>query len=127
MREREALVKRLEIVENEVAIAEMNNKIKILENARKKSIAMSKENIDDKSHNANQNTTKVSTSFISSSSQKVDLNQSTIDASTSNTLNNNGKNVTNNPRMDLQRRPIQLEGYRHICFDGIPIFPNLIP
>ena len=29
--------------------------------------------------------------------------------------------------MDLKRRPIHLEGYRKICFDGIPRFPNPIP
>ena len=34
-KEKDALVKRLEIAENEVAIDEMNNKIKFLENARK--------------------------------------------------------------------------------------------
>ena len=28
--------------------------------------------------------------------------------------------------MDLKRRSIQLEGYRHICFDGTPRFPNPI-
>lgn len=32
-KERESVAKRLEIVENEVSIAEMNNKIKFLENS----------------------------------------------------------------------------------------------
>ena len=100
------LVKRFEIAENEVAIAEMNNKIKFLENDRKKSIAVPEINTKDKSHNGNQNIAKVSTFFISSSSQKVDLNQSTTNASTNNNLNNSGKNFRNTSRMDLQRRPI---------------------
>ena len=78
------------------------------------------------SNNANQNATKISTSNFSSSSQKIDPNQSIIDASTNKTMNNNIKNVANNPRVDLQRIRIHLEGYRQICFDGIPRFPNPI-
>ena len=52
-KEREAIAKRLEIVENEATIEEMNNKIKFLENARKWSTALPKSNTNDKSNNAN--------------------------------------------------------------------------
>lgn len=34
---------------------------------------------------------------------------------------------TTHPKPVLPRRPIQLEGYRKICFEGIPGFPNPIP
>ena len=43
-KEREAIAKRLEIAENEATIAEMNNKIKFLENAKKQSIVLPKSN-----------------------------------------------------------------------------------
>ena len=73
------------------------------------------------------NNANLSTSFLSSSSHKIDPNQFVADASTSNIMNNNTNNVANNPRMNLQRRPIHLEGYRQIYFDGILGFPNPIP
>ena len=44
-KEREALAKKLELVENEAAIAEMNNKIKFLENAKKQLASMPENNI----------------------------------------------------------------------------------
>ena len=52
-KEKDALVKKLVIAENEAAIAEMNNKIKFLENARKKSIVVLEDNPNGKSHNSN--------------------------------------------------------------------------
>ena len=69
----------------------------------------------------------MTSSASASSSQKIEHNKPIVDTSTNNTVNNNAKDVANNPRMDLQRRPIHLEGYRKICFDGIPGFPNPIP
>lgn len=126
-KEKDSLAKKLEIAENEAAIDEMSNKIKFLENARKKSSIMPKDDVNYGSKNANQNTAKLSTSFLSSSSQKINLNQSAADSSTSNTLNNSKRDVSNNSKIDLQRKPIQLEGYRKICFDGILRFPNPIP
>ena len=105
----------------------MNNKIKFLENARKKFADVLESNANDKSNNVNQTTVGLSTSPLASSSQKVDHNKPTIDSRTRNIANDNTKNVANNPRMDLQRSPIHLEGYRQICFDGIPRFPNPIP
>ena len=42
-------------------------------------------------------------------------------------MDNANKNVPYHPKIDLQRRPIQLEGYMQLCFDGIPRFPNPIP
>ena len=126
-KERDAIAKKLEIAEDEEAIAEMNNKIKFLENARKQSVAVPKDNVNDKSNNANQNNANFSTSFLSSSSQKIDPKKSVANASTNNIMNKNAKNFANNPRMDLQRRPIQLDGYRQICFVGIPRFANPIP
>ena len=59
--------------------------------------------------------------------KKIDLNKSIGDSSTSNTINNTKRNIANHPKIDLQRRPIQLEGYRKIWFDGILWFPNPIP
>ena len=47
-KETDALAKKLEIVENESTIDEMNNKIKLLENARKQSIAMPEDNVNDR-------------------------------------------------------------------------------
>lgn len=114
-KERDALAKRLEFSKNEAAIAKMNNKIKFLENTKKQFAAMPKD--DDGSNDANQNTTKVPVSFLSSFSLKVDLNKSVGDASTSNTMINTNKYSANHPKIDLQRRPVQLEGYRKICFD----------
>ena len=89
----------------------MNNKIKFLENARKKFVAMPKNSVNDKSNNVNQSSVGLSTSPLASSSQRVDHNKLAIDTSTNNIANNNTKNAANNPRMDLQRRPIHLEGY----------------
>ena len=107
-KERDALAKKLVITKNKVAIAEMNSKIKLLENSRKQSTSMLEDNKNARSNDENQNTT----SFMSSSSQKMDPNQSATNASTSNISNISGKNVANTPLMDLQRRPFQLEGCR---------------
>ena len=52
-KEKEALAKKLEIAKNEVAIAEMNNKIKFLENYKKQVVAMPKDNMNEKSNNVN--------------------------------------------------------------------------
>ena len=107
-KQRDSLAKKLEIAESEVAIDEMNNKIKFLEIAKKQSIAMPKGNVDGGFDNADQ----VPISFLYSFSQKKDLNKSISDASTSNTMDNAKRNVPYHPKIDLQRRPIQLEGYR---------------
>ena len=88
---------------------------------------MPKDDIYGGSNDANKNTTKVPISFLSSFSQKINLNKSVGDASTSNTMDNTKGNVAHHPKIDLQRRPIQLEGYRQICFAGIPSFLNSIP
>ena len=79
------------------------------------------------SNDANQNITKVPASFLSSFSQKIDVNKYVGDASTSNTMDNTKRDTAHHPKTDLQRRPIQLEGYRKIFFDGILGFPNAIP
>ena len=42
-------------------------------------------------------------------------------------MDNAKRNVAHYHKIDLQRRHIQLEGYRQICFDGILGFPNPIP
>ena len=105
----------------------MNNKIKFLEIAKKQSAVMPKDNIDIRFNNADQNITQVHPPFSSSFSQKVDLNRPFGDASTSNAHDNVRRNVPYHPKNDLQRRHVQLEGYRQICFDGIPSFPNPIP
>ena len=57
----------------------------------------------------------------------MDLNRSLGDAITSNVHDNVRRNVPYQPKNDLQRRPVQLEGYRQIFFHGIPGFPNPIP
>ena len=44
-KEKVALAKKLEIAENEVAIVEMNNKIKFLENSRKQFVVMPEDNV----------------------------------------------------------------------------------
>ena len=79
----------------------MNNKIKFLENAKKKTIAMPEDNANHRSNNANQNNAKLYTSFFYSSSKKIDPKKYIVDAITSNTIDKNAKNVANNPRMDL--------------------------
>ena len=88
---------------------------------------MPKGNVDGAYDNADQDTTQVPLPFLYSFSQKVDLNKPFGDASTSNANDNVKRNVPYHPKIDLQRRPVQLEGYRKICFDGIPSFPNPIP
>ena len=123
-KEKEDLARKLEIAKNEATIFELNNKIKFLEIVKKQSVAMPKGNGFE---NADQDTTQVPLSFLSSSSQKADLNKPFGDASTSNANDNARRNVPYPPRIDLQRRHVQLEGYRQICFDGIPGFPNPIP
>ena len=126
-KEKFSLVKKLEILENDVAIDEMNNKIKFLEMAKKQSEVVPKGNEDGGYDNTDQNTTQVPFPFLSSFSKKVDLNKPLGDASTSNANDNVRRNVPYHPRIDLQRRHVQLEGYRKICFDGILGFPNPIP
>ena len=88
---------------------------------------MPKDDVDRGCHYPNKNTTKVPFYLLSSFSQKVDLNKHVGDASTITTMDNANRNVTYHPKIDLQRRPIQLEGYRQIFFDGITNFPNPIP
>lgn len=119
-KERDSLANKLEIAENEAAIAEMNNMIKFLEIAKKQSVVMPKDNVD-------QDTNQVPLPFLSFFSQKVVLNKPLGDASTSNANDNVRRNVPYHPRIDLKKRQVQLEGYRQICFDGIPSFPNPIP
>ena len=82
-KERDTLAKRLEIVENEATIAKMNNKIKFLEMAKKQSAVMPKGNVDGGYDIADQDTTQVPLPFLSSFSQKVDINKPFGDASTS--------------------------------------------
>ena len=115
-KEKDALAKRLEIVENEAAIAEMNNKIKFLEMAKKQSAVMPKGNEDGGYDNTDQNTTQVPPPFSSYFSQKVDLNKPFGDASTSNANDNVRRSVPYHPKNDLQRIPVQLEGYRNFFF-----------
>ena len=73
-KEKETFAKKLEIVENEAAIAEMNNKIKFLENAKKQSISLPESNANDKSKNENQAIAGLSTSPLVSSSQRTNPN-----------------------------------------------------
>ena len=79
----------------------MDIKIKFLENARKQSTVMPRDDIDGGSNDANKNTTKVPISFLSSFLQKVDLNKDVGDASTSNTIDNAKKNVPQHPKIYL--------------------------
>ena len=65
-KERDALAKRLEIAENEAAIAEMNNKIKFFEMAKRQSAVAPKGNMDGSYDNAEQDTTQVLLPFSSS-------------------------------------------------------------
>lgn len=119
-KERDALAKKLEIVESEAAIAEMSNKIKFLEIAKKKSTTMPKGNIDGGFDNADRNTSQVPISFLSSFSQKVDLNKPVGEASTSNTMDNANRNVPYQPKINLKRRPIQLEGIgRYVLMESL--------
>lgn len=57
----------------------------------------------------------------------MDLNKFTTDGSTNKNFNKNEINIVNTSKIDLQRRPVQLEGYRQIHFEGIPGFPNPVP
>ena len=61
----------------------------------------------------------------SSSSPKIVLNKSTSNTHTNNTSNSSG-NTSSNTKVGVQRRPIQLEGYRQLCFDGISGYSNAI-
>ena len=88
---------------------------------------MPKGNVDGTCEKVDQDTPKVPFHLLSSISQRIDQNKSLDDATTSNANDNVKRNVPFHPRIDLQRRPVHLEGYRKICFDGIPGFPNAIP
>ena len=97
-KEKEDLAKKLEIAKNEAAIAEMNNKIKFLEIAKKQSSAIPKGNGFD---NAEQDASQVSLYFLSHSSYKADLNKPFGEASTSNADDNARRNVPYKPKIDL--------------------------
>ena len=71
-KEGDALAKKLEIAENEAAIAEMNNKIKFLEIAKKQSTAMPKGNEDGGYGEVDHDMIHVPFPLLSSFSQKID-------------------------------------------------------
>jgi hypothetical protein len=108
-KEREAIAKRLEIAENEAAIAEMNNKIRFLESSKMQS-GNATNNVTHSGNVVNPNNANSSSSTGPSSSDlKINQTQLNCNTTTSNIPNNSH---TQNTWVGPQRRPIQLEGYR---------------
>lgn len=101
----------------------MNNKIKFLENSKRQS-SNTQDNATHSGFSIDpNNTTSSSSGGPSSSSLKVDQTQLNSSTNTSNIPHSGNTNTT---RVGPQRRPIQLEGYRQLCFEGIPGYLNVI-
>lgn len=124
IKEREDLEKELERVENEVALIDLKSIIHFINNTFNVQTSFIPKIGMSSGSMPNTNTNKIVTFNVPSPySQKVDTDVKMVtNASTS----NNTLSCSSQARIGSQRRPVQLEGYSQLFFNGILGYLNAI-